>query len=100
MNLSDALMNVTSSVTPYDKLDPIAVKAHDIMALCGVFSGQAKTAAIIGLLFTISAFFYFGRYRELFVQQLGAGIVWMDKFILISIAISFAVIITRLYYGG
>lgn len=102
-NLTALLVN-PSNMTPMDfwnKQDPIAVKTAEIARLCGTFSGQAKTAAIIGLLLSLVAFFYFGRYREQVVKAFGpVGIIWADKVLLVSIAICFAVVITRLFYGG
>jgi len=82
------------------KQDAVTIKTMELARYCGEFSTQAKTAAIIGLLLTILALFYFGRWREPIVRRLGDQVVTVDKALLFSIAVCFAVVITRLFYGG
>lgn len=93
----------SSNLSPMEwaaQQDPISIKTAELVRFCGEFSTQIKTAAIIGLLLTIIALFYFGRWRPAVLSSLGDKAVWIDKALIIGIGMCFAVIITRAFYGG
>lgn len=100
---------VNNSISPMDYFKEHGeevLKATDLSRICGTFSGQAKTAAIIGIILAVISIIYFGRRREQIALWLlkhdeqGLLLAIIDKLLLIGMAMCFAVIITRLFYAG
>lgn len=110
MNITAANYSLESvfraaNVSPMDYYrDPLVLTTSELQEICGVFSSQAKIAAIIGLLLSILLIVWFGRYgwrmRAQLQEESPLACILIDKVLLITSALMYALIITRLYYGG
>ena len=103
---TDKLNNSISPMDYFREHGEEVLQATELSRICGTFSGQAKIAAIIGLFLAIVSIIYFGRHRERIALWLlkhderGLLLAVCDKLLLIGIAMCFAVITARLFYGG
>lgn len=95
-------VKTNSSLSPMEYFqNPLKLTTQDLVNLCGSFGTQAKVAAFTGMALVIFAFFWFGKYRPVLRGDLSDGMVAnIDKLTFMGIALCFAWIIAKLYYGG
>lgn len=97
-NISELAINFT---TP-GAAPPEVITTNTLLAVCRQMDNQAYMAAVGGLVLSIVAIVYFGRFRrKLLEKKENENVVaFADKFLLTVISMCFVIIVVRLVRAG
>jgi len=94
------LINVSDWTFEDDILVPEVVVRDDLLAFCESFDASVVVAGVNGFVLSLALLFYFGRFRPFFVSKFGSKVSYLDRALVVILALLFGLVISNSLFFG